>query len=64
MRIHNLYEDADGKSHFRDVEVDWVEETPSGEVSNAYRRPASCLPRDRHGLREQLAPGRRSERST
>ena len=26
MRIHNLYKDADGDSHFRDIEVDWVEE--------------------------------------
>jgi hypothetical protein len=29
----NLYEDADGESHFRDIEVDWVEETPSGKMS-------------------------------
>jgi hypothetical protein len=33
MRIHNLYEDADGESNFRDVEVDWVEETPSGKIA-------------------------------
>jgi hypothetical protein len=33
MRIHNLYEDADGESHFRDIEIDWVEETPSGKMS-------------------------------
>ena len=26
MRIHNLYADAKGESHFRDVEVTWVEE--------------------------------------
>ena len=26
MRIHNLYEDEDGQSHFRDIEVEWVEE--------------------------------------
>ena len=23
MRIHNVYEDANGESHFRDIEVDW-----------------------------------------
>ena len=25
MRIHNLYTDANGQSHFRDIEVEWVE---------------------------------------
>ncbi|MPZ15329.1 MAG: hypothetical protein GEU73_13040 [Chloroflexi bacterium] len=33
MHIHNLYVDADGESHFRDVEVAWVEETRSGKLS-------------------------------
>ena len=27
MRIHNLYTDASGHSHFRDIEVEWVEDT-------------------------------------
>lgn len=26
MRIHNLYTNADGESHFRDIEVSWAEE--------------------------------------
>ncbi len=26
MRIHNIYADAEGVSHFRDIEVDWVSE--------------------------------------
>jgi hypothetical protein len=26
MRIHNLYTDASGESHFRDIEIEWVEE--------------------------------------
>ncbi|MBT5664983.1 MAG: hypothetical protein HOJ06_06555 [Rhodospirillaceae bacterium] len=26
MRIHNLYEDENGESHFRDIEVEWAEE--------------------------------------
>jgi hypothetical protein len=39
MRIHNLYEDANGESHFRDIEVDWVDETPSGKLSK--RLPAT-----------------------
>jgi len=33
MRIHNVYEDANGESHFRDIEVDWVEETASAKMS-------------------------------
>jgi quercetin dioxygenase-like cupin family protein len=39
MRIHNLYEDADGESHFRDIEVAWVEERPFSKLS--ARLPAS-----------------------
>jgi len=41
MRIHNLYEDANGESHFRDIEVDWVEETPTGKQSK--RLPATGI---------------------
>ena len=26
MRIHNLYEDQNGESHFRDIEIEWAEE--------------------------------------
>ena len=33
MRIHNLYTDADGQSHFRDIEVEWVEEGRGGKLS-------------------------------
>jgi hypothetical protein len=39
MRIHNLYADEEGQSHFRDIDVEWVEETPSGKLSR--RLPAS-----------------------
>jgi hypothetical protein len=41
MRIHNLYTDASGESHFRDIEVEWVEETRSGKLSR--RLPATGL---------------------
>ena len=41
MRIHNLYADASGESHFRDLEVEWVEETRSGKVSR--RSPATGI---------------------
>ena len=33
MRIHNLYADADGESHFRDIEVDWAQQSPGGKLS-------------------------------
>ncbi len=41
MRIHNLYADADGESHFRDVEVEWVEEVRGSRLSK--RLPASGI---------------------
>jgi hypothetical protein len=41
MRIHNVYEDAYGESHFRDIEIDWVEETPTGRLSK--RLPATGI---------------------
>jgi len=41
MRIHNLYEDANGESHFRDIEVEWAPESPSGKVSK--RMPATGI---------------------
>lgn len=33
MRIHNLYADADGISHFRDIEIEWVEERHFSKLS-------------------------------
>jgi hypothetical protein len=41
MRIHNLYADAKGESHFRDVEVEWAEETRAGKLSK--RLPATGI---------------------
>ena|SRR5690242_11547306 len=41
MRIHNLYEDANGQSHFRDVEVEWVEERRGSKLSK--RLPANGI---------------------
>jgi hypothetical protein len=36
MRIHNLYVDANGETHFRDIEVEWVEQRPSGKLSKRF----------------------------
>ena len=33
MRVHNLYTDASGQSHFRDIEVEWVEERRGSKLS-------------------------------
>jgi hypothetical protein len=41
MRIHHLYADADGESHFEDVEIEWVEETRGGKLSQRF--PASGI---------------------
>jgi oxalate decarboxylase/phosphoglucose isomerase-like protein (cupin superfamily) len=34
MRIHNLYEDEQGESHWRDIEVEWTEMTVGGPASS------------------------------
>ena len=39
MRIHNLYTDANGESHFRDIEVEWAEEMNFSKMSK--RLPAT-----------------------
>src|SRR5215212_8930694 len=36
MRVHNLYADANGESHFRDIEIEWVEQTPGGQLSQRF----------------------------
>ena len=41
MRIHNLYTDAQGQSHFRDIEVEWAEEGAAGKLSK--RLPATGI---------------------
>jgi hypothetical protein len=33
MRIHNLYVDDAGETHFRDVIVEWAHEGPGGKMS-------------------------------
>ena len=41
MRIHNLYCDANGESHWRDVDVEWVEERNFSKLS--ARLPATGI---------------------
>lgn len=33
MKINNLYEDANGISHWREVEIDYIEENSAGKLS-------------------------------
>ena len=42
MRIHNLYTDANGQSHFRDIEVEWIEERRGSRLAQK-RLPASGI---------------------
>jgi len=41
MRIHNIYVDAQGETHFRDIEVEWTQEGPGGKTSE--RLPATGI---------------------
>ena len=41
MRVHNLYTDAKGESHFRDIEVEWAEERRGSKLSK--RLPATGI---------------------
>ena len=40
MRIHNLYADENGETHFRDVEIELTETGPDGTIRAAMSRPA------------------------
>jgi hypothetical protein len=41
IRIHNLYADAAGETHFRDIEVEWAEERNFSKLS--ARLPATGI---------------------
>jgi hypothetical protein len=41
MRIHNLYTDENGESHFRDIEIEWAEERRGSRLSK--RLPATGI---------------------
>ena len=34
MRIHNIYADAKGESHIRDLDIEWVRSGPMGKISD------------------------------
>ena len=37
MRIHNLYVDDKGETHFRDIQVEWKNEGPGGKTSATFK---------------------------
>jgi hypothetical protein len=41
MRIHHLYSDEHGESHFRDLEVEWISTDRDGTISEP--RPATRI---------------------
>src|SRR6266511_6149949 len=41
MKIHRLYTDAQGESHFQDTAIEYIETTRSGRLS--ARRPATGI---------------------
>jgi hypothetical protein len=41
MRVHNLYVDDKGETHFRDIDIEWVESSPAGKLSK--RLPATGI---------------------
>jgi hypothetical protein len=41
MRVHNLYVDDKGETHFRDIEIEWVEERNATKYSKRF--PASGI---------------------
>jgi quercetin dioxygenase-like cupin family protein len=41
MKIHHLYPDANGESHFEDKEIEWVEESRASKLSERF--PASGI---------------------
>ncbi len=49
MRIHNLYTDTSGELHFRDIEVEWVEEREAASF------PSACLPPGSSFARRKLS---------
>jgi hypothetical protein len=36
MRIHNIYADENGETHFRDIEIEWSETGPDGTTSKRF----------------------------
>ena len=37
MRIFNIYADAKGESHIRELEIDWARSGPTGKISDPVR---------------------------
>ena len=56
MRIHNLYTDASGQSHFRDIEVEWIEERRGSKLFKRLPATGIIFLRNPGRARHRLAP--------
>jgi quercetin dioxygenase-like cupin family protein len=36
MKVHHLYPDANGESHFEDLEIEWVEQSKASKLSKRF----------------------------
>jgi hypothetical protein len=44
MRIHNIYADESGETHFRDIDIEMTEHGPDGSTSGQAIRYRDLLP--------------------
>ena len=57
MRIHNIYSDENGETHFRDIDIEMSQVGPDGTTSKKVTRYRSLFPNDASRLVFRLAPG-------
>ena len=57
MRIHHLYTDASGQSHFRDIEVEWVEERRGSKLSKRLQATGTPKSLDHKFITEDVPTG-------
>jgi hypothetical protein len=44
MRIHNIYADENGETHFRDIDIKMTEHGPDGSTSGRLTRDRDLFP--------------------
>ena len=44
MRIHNIYADENGETHFRDIEIEMTESGPDGTTVKAFPSNRGYIP--------------------
>ena len=56
MRIHNIYADENGETHFRDIEIELSEAGPDGTTSKKFPADRDHISHHPGGLVFRLAP--------